>query len=186
MGVDLYIICWVQSFLKGRMACLVVGESVVEVATSCGVPQGSPISPTLFLVFIDNLLHQLQHFGRLHFQGFADDMILWIMGYLQHGRIHPCLRHALWRAERWSRFWEIRFSPKKCECITFVGKSVAVEGRFEAFLYGEPILHTRVLRYLGVWFDERLTWHCHIREAVTRVTSMLWSLCWSVGTDWGL
>ena len=186
MGVDWYIICWVQSFLEGRMARLVVGESAVEVATSCGVPQGSPISPTLFLVFIDDLLRRLQHLGRLRFQGFADDMILWIMGYLRYGRIHPCLRHALWRAERWSRFWRIRFSPKKCECITFAGKSVAVEGRFEAFLYGEPIPHTRVLRYLGVWFDERLTWHRHIREAVTRVTSTLWSIRRSVGTDWGL
>ena len=77
-------------------------------------------------------------------------MILWIMGYLRYGRIHPCMRHALWRAERWSRFWQISFSPKKCECITFAGKSVAVEGRFEAFLYREPIPHTRVLRYLGV------------------------------------
>ena len=27
MGVDWYIICWVQSFLEGRMARLVVGES---------------------------------------------------------------------------------------------------------------------------------------------------------------
>ena len=59
-------------------------------------------------------------------------------------------------------FGGLVFSPKKCECITFVGKSVIVEGRFEAFLYGEPIPHTRVLRYLGVWFDERLTWHCHM------------------------
>ena len=33
MGVDWYIICWVQSFLEGRMARLVVGESAVEMAT---------------------------------------------------------------------------------------------------------------------------------------------------------
>ena len=100
MGVDWYIICWVQSFLEGQMARLIVGESTVEVATSCGVPQGSPILLTLFLVFINNLLCWLQHLGRLRFQGFADDMILWIMGYLRYGRIHLCLRHALWRAER--------------------------------------------------------------------------------------
>ena len=99
MGVDWYIICWVQSFLEGRIAGLVVGESAMEVATSCRVLQGLPISPTLFLVFIDDLLHRLQHLGRLCFQGFANDMILWIMGYLRYRRIHPCLRHALWRAE---------------------------------------------------------------------------------------
>ena len=37
MMVDWYIIWWVQSFLEGRIARLVVGESAMEVATSCGV-----------------------------------------------------------------------------------------------------------------------------------------------------
>ena len=79
-----------------------------------------------------------------------------------------------------------QFQPQECECITFAGKSVIVQGRFEAFLYGEPIPHTLVLWYLGVWFNERLNWHRHIREVVTRVTSTLCSLRQSVGTDWGL
>ena len=32
---------------------------------------------------------------------------------------------------------ELSDGPKKCECITFTGKSVTVEGRFQALLYGE-------------------------------------------------
>lgn len=145
-----YIICLVQSFLEGRMARLVVGESSVEVVASCKVSQGSPILLTLFLVFIHDFLCRLQHLGRLHFQGFANSMILWITGYLHHRRIHPCLWDVLWRAEQWSEFWRICFSPKKCECITFAVKSVVIEGRSQAFLYGEALPHTQVLWYLGI------------------------------------
>ena len=47
---------WVELFLEGRMVCLVGGKSAVEVATSCMVSQGWPILPTLFLVFINDLL----------------------------------------------------------------------------------------------------------------------------------
>ena len=51
------------------MARLVVGESLVDVVTSCGVPQGSPISQTLFLVFIADLFGWLSHLGGFKSSG---------------------------------------------------------------------------------------------------------------------
>ena len=148
MGVDWYIICWVQSFFEGRMARLMVGESAVEVATSCRVPQGSPISPTLFLVFIDDLLLRLQHLGRLRFQGFADDMILWIMGYLRYGRIHPCLRYALWRAERWSQFWQISSAPRSVSVSPSRGNQLQLRGALRLSYTGSPY---RTPGCFGTW-----------------------------------
>ena len=47
-GVSGTIISWVQSFLSRRHSILEVGTSPVEVAPECGVPQSSPLSPTLF------------------------------------------------------------------------------------------------------------------------------------------
>ena len=47
-------------------------------------------------------------------------------------------------------------------------------------------MHALVLWYLWVWFNEHLTWHRHIREVVTKGTSLLWSLSRSVGTNWAL
>ena len=90
-GVEGYLVQWTQSFLMDRIAMLEVGEHTREVLISCGVPQGSPLSLTLFLVFIHAVIHSLSSLGPLKAQGFADDLVLWIEGSFRDGNIHPIL-----------------------------------------------------------------------------------------------
>ena len=79
-GVPRYLVAWIRAFLAPRPAQLVVNESDYPSDISVGVPQGSPLSPTLFLVFVDDLLQDLERIVRL--QAFADDILLWdIMTY---------------------------------------------------------------------------------------------------------
>ena len=70
---------------------LEVGEHTREVLTSCGVPQVSPLSPTLFLFLINDLVHSLSSLGPLKAQGFANDLVLWIVCSFRDGDIHPIL-----------------------------------------------------------------------------------------------
>ena len=104
-GVHGSLVSWVQSFLSERRCILEAGASRVEVAPECGVPQGSPLSPTLFLVYIDDLLHRLAHWGQVRFQAFVDDVIIWVTGDFHVGVLDFGLQRALRIAEEWAAHW---------------------------------------------------------------------------------
>ena len=185
-GVQEQLLWWIRGFLVDRLSQMVVGEATLEVHPSCGVPQGSPLSCPLFLVFIDDLLWALLNAAWTSQQAFADDLILWRAGSLRSGVIHPGLRKALRLAERWAVFWRLRFSVPKCESICFRASNVVIEREFVARMYGDTISHVSVIRYLGVWFDRSLTWGHQVTVATTRVRERLWMVRRLGGRGWGL
>ena len=186
MGIPAYLIFWTRSFLSDRVGAVGVGHATVEVTPECGVPQGSPYSPTLFLIFIDDLLHELGQLERLCFQAFADDLILWLVGDFRRGVIHPILQKALDVAGNWSLTWKLRFNPAKCEAICFCGANTRIRQRFEARLYSAALEHVPCIRYVGLWLDAHLSWHRQIIEATRRAMSRLRALSRAVRAHWGL
>ena len=59
-GVPKYLVAWIRAFLLDRQVQLVVNDSVFPYPIRVGVPQGSPLSPVLFILFIDDLLGALE------------------------------------------------------------------------------------------------------------------------------
>ena len=57
---------------------------------------------------------------------------------------------------------------------------------FDARLYKEALPYVHSLCYLGVWFDEHLTWDQHMSEVVARAQGLLWELQCYVGAEWGV
>ena len=105
LGLDSYLVDWTQGFLTDRVSLLEVGEAKVEIHPRCGIPQGSSVSPILFLIYIDDLLQLLDRGKWVNRQAFADDIFLWVAGSFRDGVIHPGLSRALGVVEQWSLHW---------------------------------------------------------------------------------
>ena len=53
-------------------------------------------------------------------------------------------------------------------------------------MYGELLPHQPALKYLGVWFDEHMTWQIHVSEAIRKARARLWALHRGIGLGWGV
>src|ERR1700712_358271 len=73
------LVQFVQSFLQNRTTCLRLGENTdIPRPQPTGIPQGSTLSPILFLYFARTLLPEIEKSG-VSAMGFVDDtnMLTW-------------------------------------------------------------------------------------------------------------
>jgi len=73
LGIPLEILKWLQSYLRDRRAELFFDGETAPFSVPSGVPQGSPLSPILFILFLAPLYKALEPLTGKITIGFADD-----------------------------------------------------------------------------------------------------------------
>lgn len=171
---------WIWSFLVGRTAILRVGSASLSRALVRGVPQGSPLSPLLFLVYIDDLLRAIHPLA--YAQAFADDVIVWWVirkGFSGSRRGNRVLEVV----GQWAVRWKMHFHPSKCQYMLI---SRLRDSRSPAlFLDGVALASVTELRYLGVWLDSKLSWAHHVAVVTGLARRRLRLIHRGAGTMWG-
>ena len=113
VGIDGFLLSWISAFLKGR-------TQRVKINTSCsnplnvnsGVPQGSVLGPTLFNIFINDLVEQILY-SEIYL--FADDVKIFSKNSVQ-------LQHDLKAFIEWANIWQLEISFDKC-CVLHLGNN---------------------------------------------------------------
>ncbi len=88
-GLDPHLVSLIESFLQCRsMAVTIDGAKSDSYSFHYGVPQGSVLSPTFFLIFINNLLNVTSN----KLVSFADDCTLFVSSSFENLLPDACAR----------------------------------------------------------------------------------------------
>ena len=76
IGIDLYLLRWIQNYLKNGMQYVVVeGASSPTLQVLSGVPQGSVLGPLLFILHLNDVIHCISEGSEANI--YADDIALY-------------------------------------------------------------------------------------------------------------
>ncbi len=173
---------FIQSFLKNRSLSVRVGTTISDtMPLQNGTPQGSIISPTLFNIMIDDLFEEVGK--QVSTAKYADDGTLWI-SHRNPVHIRSQLQRSLSVISKWCDKWGFTLSSEKTVAVVF--KRIGMEPISPSLtIQGKAIQYKKHARFLGVIFDEHLTWSKHIHDVVIRCKKDLNVLRALTGTEWG-
>lgn len=166
-GIPESLTRWIGAFCSNRTASIVVNgqASKKEGLPQAGLPQGSPLSPILFLFFNADLVQQRidQNGGAI---AFIDDYTVWVTGPTAQANSER-LQQVINRAEAWEARSGATFEQDKTALIHFTrARDQDIDNT--VIVKGHKILPQKNARILGVVMDSQLRYREHINRASTR------------------
>ena len=143
-----------------------------------GIPQGSSLSPLLFTIMLNDLKINV---SEVKLSCYADDIAIWYSNN-DLELVRRKLQKALHEFEIWCWQWKLNVSPTKSVVVVFTNKQkrdILLEIKGQSL----PVLEQ--YKFLGMWFDSKLTWSVHIDYIVDKCKKRLNLLRCVSGTPWG-
>lgn len=158
---------WIEAYLSNRTQFVNFGaSSSLDFDVSSGVPQGSHLGPTLFLLFINDLPDDLR---EVFIAMYADDVKIAKIIKTQQDAV--TLQAAIDRLKSWCDENNLHLNLDKCVVLT-IGKGRNVFQ--QSYTYGNHVFKN-VLEYkdLGVIIDSKLNFVNHIDAITAKATAAL-------------
>lgn len=145
---------FIKNFLSKSKFCVKVNNHLSSPHDIVnGLPQGSALSVTLFLVAINDICEKIPK--PVKYILFADDCHIYCSGSQIETTAH-FLHLSLNVLSRWSLESGFTFSPSKTQCITFNKKK---KENFPPITFmNSPLTFSNNIRILGLTFDDKLSW----------------------------
>lgn len=184
MGIEGNMYSWINSFLSDRTIQVKVGETMSGRRNlDNGTPQGSPLSPLLFLIAINDLPDCLT---EVETSLFADDCALFkSVSNHQLDNATATMQKNLDAVQMWCDKWGFKMSVNKTVGVLFTRDRHLKEKMKPIVINGKPIKIEKEAKFLGLYFDERLNWQSHFDYIIKRCNARLNLMRSVTGSSWG-
>ena len=116
-GIDGPLLLWFSNFLENRQQRVTIrGTFSTWSPVTSGVPQGTILGPTLFLLYANDIPNVVTSSIKM----FADDTKIY--REINNAEDSSALQSDLDCLENWTRSWQVRFNPLKCEVMIITHK----------------------------------------------------------------
>jgi hypothetical protein len=166
-GIPQQLVRWVGAFVSARTASVVVNghTSPTQPLPQAGLPQGSPLSPILFLFFNADLVQR-----KLNRKGgsiaFVDDYTAWVTGSSAEANLEG-IREIVDHALDWEKRSGAAFESEKTTLIHFTRKPER-SSTTPIMVKGQLVQPRESTKILGVLMDTELRYREHIARAATK------------------
>ena len=140
-------------FHNRRARVTVNGQKGKKVLLRHGVPQGGVLSPTLFMVFINDLIQLMPK--RVHAALYTDDLVMWCKE--EHATTATYrMQQAANKLMAWANEWCVTINKEKSSTTLFTLSTKQKAGPIN--LGNTTLKNEEEVTYLGVTFDKKQTW----------------------------
>ena len=159
------------SYLHNRQQVMDSGKGMSQPASiKSGVPQGSILGPTLFLMFINDMHLYMEHCDTDYY---ADDTTVHTNGKNEIA-VQAKLQLDARNAELWSKQNKMYLNYDKTTCM-LIGTRYRTQNSQQLNIYidNNKIKSVNKQKLLGIYIDENLLWSDHIDYLCSNISSKI-------------
>jgi Reverse transcriptase (RNA-dependent DNA polymerase) len=166
--------------LRGSMRFNGITTSLIPTPT--GIPQGSPLSPILYILYNSDLVEIPRRVKQLGI-GFIDDILYGVQNKTAMANANE-LERLLAKSEQWRQRHGAQFEKSKYVLIHFT-RTASAQMEASVTIAGTTIDPSPEAKYLGVIFDQKLKFRSHVEQIVAKGTKYALAIAGIAKSKWG-